>query len=84
MGRILKNKLCPLRVKEGAKPRFWRPRPVPLALKDVIEKELNSLQSAGVIEPVVYSEWAAPKKSPLVSVLQSGSTEKEWKNANLW
>ena len=29
-------------------------------MKDVIEKELDSLQSAGVIEPVVYSEWAAP------------------------
>ena len=49
-----------LALKEGAKPRFWRPRPVPFALKDVIEKELNSLQSAGIIEPVVYSEWAAP------------------------
>ena len=29
-------------------------------MKDVIEKELDSLQSAGIIEPVVYSEWAAP------------------------
>ena len=44
-----------LTLKEGAKPRFWRPRPVPFALKDVIEKEHDSLQSAGIIEPVVYS-----------------------------
>ena len=49
-----------LTLKEGAKPRYWRPRPVPVALKDVIEKELDSLQSAGIIEPVVYSEWATP------------------------
>ena len=49
-----------LTLKEGAKPRYWRPRPVPFALKDVIEKELDSLQSAGIIEPVVYSEWATP------------------------
>ena len=45
-----------LTVKEGAKPGFWRPRPVSFALNDVIEKELDSLQSAGIIEPVVYSE----------------------------
>ena len=49
-----------LSFKERAKPQYWRPRPVPFALKDCIEKELDSLQSAGIIEPVVYSEWATP------------------------
>ena len=49
-----------LKLKEGAKPKFWRPRTVPFALKPGIEKELDKLQSAGIIEPVIYSEWAAP------------------------
>lgn len=49
-----------LRVKDGATPRFHRPRPVPFALKEVVSKELDRLEAAGIIESVNYSEWAAP------------------------
>ena len=35
-------------------------RPVPLALKVKVEKELNRLQSEGIISPVEFTEWAAP------------------------
>ena len=33
---------------------------MPFALREALEKELDRLQSAGIIEPVSYSEWAAP------------------------
>ena len=47
-------------VKSGSKPKFFKPRPVPHALKGAIEQELDLLESMGVIEKVRYSEWAAP------------------------
>ena len=49
-----------LHLKPDTTPKFWRPHPIPFALKDGIERELDKLQSAGIIEPIVFSEWAAP------------------------
>ena len=43
-----------------AKPQFHRPRPVPHALQQKVEEELNRLQEEGIIQPVENSEWAAP------------------------
>ena len=56
----MKDYKAKLSVKENAKPRFCRPRPVPFALKEPIEKELNRLEEAKVIEKVPFSQWAAP------------------------
>ena len=41
-------------------PQFFRPRPVPLALRPKVERELEKLVQDKVIEPVQFSEWAAP------------------------
>ena len=49
-----------LRVKNEAKPVFHRPRAVPYAIKEIIEKELDRLEKEGIIEKVDCSEWAAP------------------------
>ena len=49
-----------LTLKEGAKPIFCKARPVPYAMKEAIEKELDQLQGEGKIYPVNYSEWASP------------------------
>ena len=43
-----------------AKPKFCKPRSVPLALKKRVEKELERLQQEGVVKKVNYSWWAAP------------------------
>ena len=47
-------------VKEGARPRFCKARPVPFALKAAIDRKLDRLENEGILEPVTYSEWAAP------------------------
>ena len=49
-----------LTVKTGVQPRFFKPRSVPFSLKSALEAELSRLESMGVLEPVEYSEWAAP------------------------
>ena len=41
-------------------PTFCKPRSVPYALREPIEKELDRLVQQGVLEKVEYSEWAAP------------------------
>ena len=41
-------------------PVFHRPRPVPFAVKDAIDRELQHLEKAGITEKVLHSEWAAP------------------------
>ncbi len=50
-------KLC---VDPKAQPRFFTPRSVPYAMRAKVEAELERLQQAGVIEPVEFSDWAAP------------------------
>ena len=56
----LKGVTATIHVEEGAHPRYFRPRPVPYALRPRVEQELERLQRMGVIEPVQFSEWAAP------------------------
>ena len=47
-------------VKPNSKPKFFKPRPGPHALKAAIEQESDCLESMGGIEKVGYLEWAAP------------------------
>ena len=49
-----------LHVKADAAPRFFKPRPVPFAIKDAISQELNRLEKQGTISPVTHSQWATP------------------------
>lgn len=55
-----------LKLKDGSKPIFCRARPLPFALRDNVERELNRLVELGILVPVQYSEYA----SPIVPVLK--------------
>ena len=43
-----------------AVPHFWQPHTVPYALKGKCEQEFDRLEHAGIIEPVQFTDWAAP------------------------
>ncbi|XP_045537579.1 uncharacterized protein K02A2.6-like [Papilio machaon] len=49
-----------LRVREGATPVFHRARPLPYALRERVDAELDRMLRDGVIEPVDCSDWASP------------------------
>lgn len=70
----LKGMPVKLLVHENAKPKFFKPRPVPILLKDKVTKELEDLQAKGIISPVQSSPWAAPVvpvKSGSVATIKS-------------
>ena len=47
-------------MKDDAQPRFFKPRPVPYAVKAKVEEELRKLEKENIITKVTHSEWAAP------------------------
>ena len=49
-----------IQVREGAQPLFLKARPVPYALKEKVERELQRLDDKGIIYKVSGSDWAAP------------------------
>eukprot|EP00731_Ephydatia_muelleri_P020944 Em0013g671a len=49
-----------IHVNETATPLFFKPRAVPYAVREKVEKELERLEKLGVIEAIQFSEWAAP------------------------
>ena len=49
-----------LYMKEDAIPKFHRPRPLPLALKAKVEKELERQVKLGILQKVDVSEWGTP------------------------
>jgi len=63
-----------LHLKEGAKPVYCKPYPVPYALQEKIEKEINRLVEDDVFEPVESSDRA----TPVVPVLKSNGQVRLW------
>lgn len=48
-----------LHLKDNTISKFFKARPVPFALKEAIELELNHLEKDGIIEKISYTPWAA-------------------------
>ena len=56
----IKSFQAELHVKPEEKPRFFKSRPVPYALRSPNEEELDRLEREGIIDKVSHSEWATP------------------------
>lgn len=59
LGRYSRGK-ARLRVREGSVPVFCRARPLPYALRERVEAELDGMLREGIIEPVETADWATP------------------------
>lgn len=47
-------------VDKSAKPIFCKPRPVPYSIRSQVEAQLDRLVHRNIIEPISFSDWAAP------------------------
>ena len=56
-----------IEVNSDASPRFCKARTVPYSVRQKVEEELDRLVAEGTLEPIEYSDWAAP----IVAVLKS-------------
>ena len=56
-----------LQVDPNVPPVFCKPRPVPYALRERVNKEIDRLQQLGVLRPITHANWAAP----LVPIVKS-------------
>ena len=54
------GKSIELELKEGAKPFYGKPFRIPQAYKALVKKEVERLESIGLLTKVSGSEWAAP------------------------
>ena len=59
LGTIEKEKAT-LLVRPDCTPKFFKPRPVPYAIRDAVGSQLDKLEAEGVLEKVSHSDWAAP------------------------
>lgn len=49
-----------IKMRKDAQPIFKKANPVPYALKEAVERELDRLETMGIISKTEKSEWAAP------------------------
>lgn len=64
------NIMCSLKLRENIVPIFTKHRPVPSALSDEINAELDMMESKGVISRTSFSEWG----SLIVTIIKQNST----------
>ena len=56
----IKSFQAELNVKPQDRPKFFKARSVPYALRVPIEEELDCLEREGIVDKVTHSEWATP------------------------
>ena len=58
--RKIKGVMAKIVVQENCQPKYFKAKPVPHALREGIEKELQKSLQEGTLVPVQFSDWAAP------------------------
>ena len=71
----VKPQKATLHVKPDAIPRFFKPRPVPFAIKDAIGQELDRLEKQGIIRKVDSSDDENTVVVPELPTLSDDETE---------
>ena len=56
----VKGASATIHIDQDSSPHYFKHRTVPYSLRHKVEAELTRLQTQGIIEPVRFSEWAAP------------------------
>ena len=56
----IKGHRADIRIKDGVSPVFCKARPVPYAVKEKVDREIERLEHEGVIKKVESTEWASP------------------------
>ena len=56
----VKDTTAKLNIDPQVKPKFFKARPAPYALRPKVEAQLDKLEAVGIIKPVQFSQWAAP------------------------
>ncbi|KAL0159699.1 hypothetical protein M9458_043424 [Cirrhinus mrigala] len=64
----IKDFKATIRVHPDATPIFQKARPVPYALREAVEKELDRLEKAGIVSKIDRSGWAAPKSDKSIRI----------------
>ena len=57
---LVKHYSAQIHVDPKAQPKFYKARPVAYSLREKVNDDLDRLQLERIIEPVEFSEWAAP------------------------
>ena len=59
MGKCTKTKVS-IHLKDDIKPIFCNARPIPFAVKQKVQDEIDRLVDLGVLQKINFSDWAAP------------------------
>ena len=58
--QAVKTDAAKIYVDNEAIPKYYKSRPLPYVMRDMMDKEIDRLLAEDIIEPVQYSDWAAP------------------------
>ena len=58
--QAVKTDAAKIYVDNEAIPMYYKSRPLPYVMRDMVDKEIDRLLAEDIIEPVQYSDWVAP------------------------
>ena len=56
----IKNFCAKILLKDDAVPKFMKARPLPFAIREKVDLELQEMESSGVLTKIEHSDWASP------------------------